>query len=83
MIKNDEGLVVLRYFQPVDKLIKVGAKTYWFSSQHAISLGFVDEADVPQLLEVIGGCCDKKRKVISEATEVQYEHWKFGKGGRN
>lgn len=82
MIKNDEGKVVLRYFQPVDKLVKIGQETYWFSSQYGISLGFFNEEDVPKLLEVIGGCCDRKRKVISEATQTQYEHWKNGKGGR-
>lgn len=82
MIKNNEGKVILRYFQPVDKLVKVGNEYFSFTSQFGISLGFFNEEDVPQLLEVIGGCCDRKRKVISEATEVQYKHWQFGKGGR-
>jgi hypothetical protein len=82
MIKNDEGKVILRYFQPVDKLIRVGNDYFSFTSQFGISLGFFNEEDVPKLLEVTGGCCDRKRKVISEATETQYEHWKFGKGGR-
>ena len=82
MIKNGEGLVVLRYYSPVDKLVKVGSEHFWFSSQHGISLGFFKETDVPQLLEVLGGCCGKRQKIITVATETQYEHWKNGKGGR-
>lgn len=82
MIKNEEGLVVLKFFQPMDKLVKVGTNHYWFSSQHGISLGFFNEVDVPKLLQVQGGCCGKKQFIITEATETQYEHWKFGKGGR-
>lgn len=81
-ILDPNGKIILRYYQPMPKLVKIGNKTISFDSQHAISLAFVDDEDVEPLLNYLGGCCGKKQKVIFLATEVQYEHWKYGKGGR-
>ncbi len=82
MIKDTEGKVVLRYYQPVPKLVKVDSMDVYFDCQHGISLAFVDEAVVPRLLAYLGGCCGGKRQVIFEATDSQYNHWLDGNGGR-
>lgn len=82
MIKNEDGKVVLRYFQPIPKMIKVSGEAVYFDAKFGISLAFVDENLVPPLLSYLGGCCGQKRQIIFPATEPQYSHWKDGKGGR-
>lgn len=74
--------VVVRYSQPVPKLIKIDSKSYYFDCQYGVSLAFVDEADVPALLNFLGGCCGKKQHVISLASQAVYSHWTDGQGGR-
>lgn len=78
-----EGKVALFYYQPIPKMVKVGSKSVFFDCQHGISLAFVDDAEVIPLLSVTGGCCGNKRQIIYLATEVQYKHWRDGKGGRS
>lgn len=81
-ILDQNGKVILRYYQPMPKQVKIGDKTISFDSQYGISLAFVDDSDVEPLLSHLGGCCGNKRQVIFLATEIQYEHWKTGNGGR-
>ena len=73
-----DGLVVLRYYQPIPKQIKVDTKYYVFDCQHGVSLAFVEEVDVPTLLAHLGGCCGGKRKDIALASEAAYTHWRTG-----
>lgn len=82
MIKDENGKVILRYFQPIPKLVKVGGQNVYFDAQHGLSLAFVDEHLVLPLLSHLGGCCGQQRQIIFPATETQYSHWKDGKGGR-
>lgn len=79
---NSEGKVAIRYFQPTPKMVRIGAELIYFDCQHGISMAFVRENLVPQLIAFRGGCCGQKQQVMFEATEVQYSHWKDGKGGR-
>lgn len=81
-IYNPDEKVIMRYFQPMPKLVKIGNKSISFDSKFGISLAFVDEEDVAPLLSHLGGCCGSKKQVIFLATQVQYEHWKTGNGGR-
>lgn len=81
-IYDPNGNVIVRYYQPMPKLVKIGNKSVSFDSQFGISLAFVDEEDVAPLLAYLGGCCGNKKQVIFLATEVQYEHYKTGNGGR-
>lgn len=80
--RDENGKVVLRYFQPIPKLVKVQGRAVYFDAQHGISLAFVDDDIVPPLLAYLGGCCGGQRQVIFLATETQYSHWKDGNGGR-
>lgn len=81
-IYDSNGKVILRYFQPIPKLVKVGGQNVYFDAQHGISLAFVDEEIVPQMLSYLGGCCGGKKSVIFLATQTQYQHWLDGNGGR-
>ena len=71
-VYTPEGKVALRYYQPIPKMVQLLDKSYFFDCGHGVSLCFVDEADVSALLEVIGGCCGGKRKVISLASQDAY-----------
>lgn len=82
MIKTDEGKVVLRYYQPTPKMIRISGEAVVFDVRFGISLAFVDENLVSPLLAYRGGCCGQQRQVVFGATDVQYSHWKDGKGGR-
>lgn len=77
-----DGKVVLRYAQPIPKLIKVGDSQHYFECQFGVSLAFVDEDKVQAMLEYLGGCCGGKKKVITLAPESIYRHWLDGSGGR-
>lgn len=80
--RTPEGQVVLRYYQPVPKLVKVGTSQVYFNPKFGVSLAFVDEELVTPLLGVLGGCCGGKKHIISLATPSQYQHWQDGLGGR-
>ena len=82
VIYTPGGLAILRYFQPTPKLVKVGNASVFFDCQYGISLAFVSEELVAPLLAVLGVCCGKKSQIIFLASETQYLHWQFGKGGR-
>lgn len=85
MIENAvyvEEKVAVWYYQPMPKAIKLGDRVVVFDCQHAVSMAFVDEDLVAQLLAYKGGCCGKQRQVVFLATEVLLSHWKDGKGGR-
>lgn len=77
-----DGLVAIRYYQPMPKLVQVGSEQYYFDCRHGVSLAFVPEVVVPISLEVMGGCCGGKKKVITLATQAVYQHWLDGNGGR-
>lgn len=82
MFKNPDGKVVVIYYQPMPKRVQVNSNDIYFDCQHGLSLAFVDEGLVDQLLAFRGGCCGGKRQVIYLASETQYKHWLDGQGGR-
>ena len=78
-----DGKVALVYYQPIPKLVKYGdGQSVFFQCEHGISLALVEPELVGTLTSLMGGCCGNKRKIISEATQVQYDHWMHGNGGR-
>lgn len=81
-VYTPDGKVALTYYQPIPKLVSLQGKSVYFDCQYGISMAFVDEGDVEPLLSVLGGCCGGKKTIIHLASQVQYEHWKNGNGGR-
>lgn len=82
-IYTPEGKVVVRYEQPMPKAVQLNKDTMiFFDSQYGVSLSFVDEDIVPQLLAIKGGCCGGSHQIITLASEVAYSHFQNGQGGR-
>jgi len=72
MIPNaqySDGLVFIRYYQPVPKYVKIGSREYVCDIRHGVSMLLVTDEEVPALLAHEGGCCGGKRKVFSLASE--------------
>jgi hypothetical protein len=82
-VYTPEGKVVIRYEQPMPKAVQLSKdNVIVFDCQHGVSLAFVNENIVPQLLAVKGGCCGGQHQIITLASEVAYSHWQNGLGGR-
>lgn len=81
-IYNPDGKVSLVYYQPIPKLINIGGNQVYFDCRFGVSMAFVDEVLVEQLLGVRGGCCGNSRQIIFLANNAQYQHWQNGNGGR-
>lgn len=64
MIKNEDGKVYIRYYQPTPKYIKVGTKEYIADVKYGVSMLLADEEDVPALLDAMGGCCGGRKKIF-------------------
>jgi hypothetical protein len=77
LYKNDK--VVLRYYQPIPKLVKANGKEYVCDVKHSVSLLFVEESEVHALLAVKGGCCGGQRLVFSLCSPLAYQVWETGK----
>ena len=77
LYKNNK--VVLKYFQPTPKYIKIGDKEYVCDVRHSVSLLLVEESEAPALLAVKGGCCGGQRLVFSLCSPLAYQVWETGK----
>ena len=65
MIKDENGKVYVRYYQPIPKYVTVGGREYVCDVQHGVSMLLVNEEEVPPLLSHKGGCCGGERLVFS------------------
>jgi len=70
---NEEPVV---YYQPINKLVRVGDEQYFFSVKRNISLSYVKPKDVESFLRKRGGCCgSQKRGVFRRATDQEIRLW--------
>ena len=82
-VYTPEGKVVLRYKDPMPKTVRIDNKDIFFDCKFGVSLAFVDESLVPQLLAYVKTCCGGSRThPITLASEVAYSHYQNGLGGR-
>jgi len=65
MIKDENGKVYIRYYQPVPKYVIVAGKEYVCDVRYAVSMLLVEESEVQPLLDAVGGCCGGTRKIFS------------------
>lgn len=77
-VYDERGMVAVRYYQPIPKLIKVAGRDYVTDVRYGVAMVLADEKDVPALLAHEGGCCGGKRKVFFLANQESYNVWKTG-----
>ena len=77
---NQMSDVALRYYQPAQVLVNntTTGNQYVFVVQHNVSMAFVDKADVANLLNRRGGCCNKKRRLFGLASDDIVRVWQEG-----
>lgn len=78
-IRDENGKVYIRYFQPIPKYVVIGNKREFVCSvRNGVSMLLVDESDVPTFLTIEGGCCGGKRKVFSLPSQEAINVWLTG-----
>lgn len=78
MIKDPNGKVYIRYYQPTPKYIQVGKNEYVTTVRFGVSMILADENDVPALLAAEGGCCGGKRKIFALPNQESVNVWLTG-----
>jgi len=76
-IINTEGWVLVRYYQPIQKMITVGKNSYVFVPRYNLSCCWIRPDDVAGVLEIRGGCCGGSRQVFFLVNEANARLW-FG-----
>jgi hypothetical protein len=75
----------MAYYQPSQVMVsgqRVPSKRdYVFTVQRGVSLAWVDAQDVTELRAMSGGCCGKRKRLFSYATEGQISIWTNGTRG--
>ena len=76
MIKNDAGLVAMRYFQLVPQRIKVGGESYYFDVRACVCMCWVKEEHVEEILRIVKTCCGgNKHRSYRFANEMEVRRW--------
>lgn len=77
LIKNEAGQIAIRYFQPAQVLTKQApsGKQYFFDVKAGVSMAWVDETDVQNLLARRGGCCNSQRQKYDYANQAAVDLW--------
>ncbi len=79
MIKNKEGKVYIRYYQPANKFVRVGKNEYVATVQHGVSMILAEETDAQALLEYRGrGCCGEPPRIFSLPNQESVNVWETG-----
>lgn len=75
----EENKVALMSYMPVQRLVTVGDLTqYVFVPKHNISLAWVEEQHVDEILAKTVGCCGGKRPAFRLADETNIRRWTQG-----
>jgi hypothetical protein len=86
MIKNDAGQVAFWYFNTHQKLVRLGnGHAYVFVPKNHVCLAWIDDADIPAVLEVYEGChCPNKTRkpAFRYASQQEVNIW-TGTGSRH
>ena len=80
MEKNDKGQTAIAYYQPIPRVVKINDVVYIFDVKRAISLAWVNDEHVPNILSITKQCCGGHTKTVYRyATPDQVTMWS-GKG---
>lgn len=76
-IENESGQVALCYYQTTNPLITLenGTIGYKFQTRANICLAWVNREHAQSLLDMLGGCCGGKRRIIYVASQTDVDRW--------
>lgn len=77
MITNDAGQIAIRYYQPAQVVVKrtPSGKQYFFDVKRGVSMAWIDQSDVDDILTRRGGCCNKRRQLYAYANQEAVDLW--------
>jgi hypothetical protein len=81
MIKNSDGLVALQHYTTNPRTVKIDrdGTLYSFVPKMNVSLAWVKEEHVPDLLAFRGRiCCGKKGNMFYLASQINVNLWTYG-----
>lgn len=84
-ITNDAGQTAIKYYQPANRILvedTTSGKPCVFTCKASVTMAWVDEADVANLLARRKHCCgNTRRQIFFYANENDVRQWTNG-GGR-
>lgn len=76
MVKNEQGQIALVYYQPIPQTVRVNSFVYPFVIKNTISMAWVNEEHVPNILGITKSCCGGNTKnVFHYASDGQVRVW--------
>jgi len=82
MITNDDGMVALKRYQKINKIVQVGGEQYLFQTRANICMAWVHQENVGAVLAMKKVCCGgNKKPMFTYANESDVRRWSNG-GGR-
>ena len=80
MVKNEQGQIAIAYYQPIPETVQIGDSIYSFIIQRAVSMAWINEEHVADILRITKTCCGgSKHNIYRYATDSQVNVWS-GKG---
>ena len=68
--------VALVRYMPLGQTVDVNGKTYVFDPRGGVSLCWVEEEDVPAVLDIMKVCCGgRRRRIFQHANQAQIDFW--------
>lgn len=76
MIRNEKNQVAIAYRQPIPHVLKVSGTTYFFDVKRAVSMAWINDEHVGQVLSITKRCCGGQQNIAyREATQSQVNVW--------
>lgn len=76
MIKNEQGQIAVVYHQPIPQVVMVNGTRYFFDVKRAVSLAWVNEEHIGNILSITKTCCGGNvHTVYRYATPSQVNVW--------
>ena len=73
---NDVNQTAIIFLRGGQKYVHTKNNEYVFTPSNGISLAWIEEEDVNQILRIPGGCCGNHKPVFRLANDQQVSLWK-------
>lgn len=76
MIRNEQNQVAIAYRQPIPHIVKVNGTTYVFDVKRAVSMAWINDEHVADILKITRRCCGgHMNPAYHEASQGQVNIW--------